>query len=91
VPSAFIWPAVAVECYGVDQPTLTYPTRGVAALWQEAPAHQTDPLGALVGRTRATLLATLGLPRTTTSRRPSSASARPRSANTSRCSRRPGW
>jgi DNA-binding transcriptional ArsR family regulator len=39
---------------------------GVAALWQEAPADQTDPLSALVGRTRATLLATLGLPRTTT-------------------------
>jgi hypothetical protein len=28
VPCAFIWPAVAVECCGVDQPTLTYPTRG---------------------------------------------------------------
>jgi DNA-binding transcriptional ArsR family regulator len=66
VPCAFIWPTVSVECCGVDQPTITYPTRGVAELWQEAPAEQIDPLSSLVGRTRATLLATLGLPRTTT-------------------------
>jgi DNA-binding transcriptional ArsR family regulator len=66
LPCAFIWPAVIVECCGVDQPTITYPTRGVAELWQEAPAEQIDPLSALVGRTRAALLATLGLPRTTT-------------------------
>jgi Family of unknown function (DUF5937) len=66
LPSAFIWPTVMVECCDVDQPTITYPARGVAELWQEAPAEQTDPLSALVGRTRATLLATLGLPRTTT-------------------------
>jgi DNA-binding NarL/FixJ family response regulator/DNA-binding transcriptional ArsR family regulator len=66
VPCAFIWPAVSVECCGVDQPTITYPTRGVAELWTEAPAEQIDPLSSLVGRTRATLLATLGLPRTTT-------------------------
>ncbi|HEX6678129.1 MAG TPA: helix-turn-helix domain-containing protein [Actinomycetes bacterium] len=66
VTCAFLWPAVAVECCGVDQPTLTYPTRGLAALWQQAPADQADPLSALVGRTRASLLATLRLPRTTT-------------------------
>ena len=66
VPCAFIWPAVMVECCGVDQPTVTYPTRGVAELWTEPPAEQIDPLSSLVGRTRATLLATLGLPRTTT-------------------------
>jgi DNA-binding transcriptional ArsR family regulator len=66
LPCAFIWPTVLVECCEVDQPTVTYPTRGVAALWQEVPAEQTDPLSALVGRTRARLLATLGLPRTTT-------------------------
>jgi DNA-binding transcriptional ArsR family regulator len=66
LPCAFIWPTVMVECCDTEQPTLTYPTRGVAELWQEAPAEQTDPLSALVGRTRATLLAILGLPRTTT-------------------------
>jgi DNA-binding transcriptional ArsR family regulator len=66
VPCAFIWPSLMVECCGVDQPAVTYPTRGVAELWEEPPAEHTDPLIALVGRTRATLLATLGLPRTTT-------------------------
>jgi hypothetical protein len=25
---AFIWPTVMVECCEIDQPTLTYPTRG---------------------------------------------------------------
>jgi DNA-binding transcriptional ArsR family regulator len=38
----------------------------VAELSSEPPAEQADPLAALVGRTRATLLAMLGLPRTTT-------------------------
>jgi DNA-binding transcriptional ArsR family regulator len=66
VPSAFIWPTVVVACCEAEQPALTYPTRGVAELWQEESAEQTDPLSALVGRTRATLLAVLGLPRTTT-------------------------
>ena len=66
VPCAFIWPTVLVECCETDQPALTYPTRGVAELWQQASDEQTDPLSALVGRTRATLLAVLGLPRTTT-------------------------
>jgi DNA-binding transcriptional ArsR family regulator len=37
---------------------------GLAELWREAPANHSDPLAALVGRTRARL-ATLGLPRTT--------------------------
>jgi DNA-binding transcriptional ArsR family regulator len=65
VPCAFIWPTVLVECCAVDQPTITYPTRGLAELWREAPANHSEPLAALVGRTRARLLATLGLPRTT--------------------------
>jgi DNA-binding transcriptional ArsR family regulator len=66
VPCAFTWPTVGVDCDGVVQPVLVYPPRGVAELWQVAAAEQADPLSALVGRTRATLLATLGLPRTTT-------------------------
>jgi DNA-binding transcriptional ArsR family regulator len=66
VPCAFIWPSLMVECCGVDQPAVTYPARGVAELWEEPPAEHADPLIALVGRTRATLLTALGLPRTTT-------------------------
>jgi DNA-binding transcriptional ArsR family regulator len=66
VPCAFIWPTVLVECCGVDQPSLTYPPRGVAELWEKPREEVTDPLSALIGRTRAALLASLGLPRTTT-------------------------
>ena len=66
LPCAFSWPTLVVGCCDSDQPTLTYPTRGVAELCQESPAEQADPLAALVGRTRATLLATLRLPRSTT-------------------------
>jgi DNA-binding transcriptional ArsR family regulator len=66
VPCAFTWPSLSVDCCAVEQPVLVYPPRGVAELWQDTQAEQADPLAALVGRTRATLLATLALPRTTT-------------------------
>jgi DNA-binding transcriptional ArsR family regulator len=66
VPCAFTWPSLGVDCCDVDQPALAYPPRGVAELWQDTGVEQGDPLGALVGRTRAALLATLALPRTTT-------------------------
>lgn len=72
MPCAFIWPTVAVECCTVDQPSLTYPTRGVAELWQDAPADQTDPLSALVGKTRA-----VGHPWATQNHHPAGRPARP--------------
>jgi DNA-binding transcriptional ArsR family regulator len=66
VPCAFTWPSLSVDCCAVEQPVLIYPPRGLAELWQDTDADQADPLAALVGRTRAALLATLALPRTTT-------------------------
>ena len=66
VPCAFTWPSLSVDCCGVDQPGLVYPPRGVAELWEDTMAEQPDPLSALVGRTRATLLAALALPSSTT-------------------------
>lgn len=66
LPCVFLWPALMVECCDADQPALTYPPRGVAGLWEEPRPDQADPLFALVGRSRARLLAALGLPRTTT-------------------------
>jgi DNA-binding transcriptional ArsR family regulator len=66
VPCVFTWPTLSVDCCGVDQPVLVYPPRGVAELCREPPVEQSDPLAALVGRTRATLLAMVDLPRTTT-------------------------
>jgi DNA-binding transcriptional ArsR family regulator len=44
---------------------LIYPPRGVAELWEDTMAEQPDPLSALVGRTRASLLAILAVPGTT--------------------------
>jgi DNA-binding transcriptional ArsR family regulator len=66
VPCAFTWPSLSVDCCGVEQPALIYPPRGVAELWRDTRSGQGDPLGALVGRTRAALLASLDLPQTTT-------------------------
>jgi DNA-binding transcriptional ArsR family regulator len=66
VPCAFTWPSLSVDCCGVDQPALIYPPRGVAELWEDTMAEQPDPLSALVGRTRASLLAILSVPGTTT-------------------------
>src|SRR6266516_809619 len=66
VPCVFSWPTLIVGCCGQARPVLIYPPRGVAELCEQSRAEQTDPLCALVGRTRATLLAMLDLPRTTT-------------------------
>ena len=63
---AFTWPTLSVDCCAVDQPALIYPPRGLAGLWPDRHLEQTNPLSALIGRTRATLLATLALPKTTT-------------------------
>ena len=71
VPSVFIWPSVA---FGLDPPwppAITYPARGVVALWERpdsgAPAAGVPaPLGRLLGRSRAAILAALGEPASTT-------------------------
>jgi DNA-binding transcriptional ArsR family regulator len=47
------------------QPTLIYPARGVALLWESAPAPP-DALVKVLGRSRATLLGDLDAPRSTT-------------------------
>ncbi|WP_412516292.1 winged helix-turn-helix domain-containing protein [Actinomadura madurae] len=46
--------------------TLMYRARGVAALWETRPPHDSDALAKLVGRTRADLLRLLADPATTT-------------------------
>ena len=67
VPCAFTWPTLVVACCDAEQPSLTYPPRGVAALGvPDAVAGQAEPLAALLGRTRAAILATLATPTTTT-------------------------
>jgi hypothetical protein len=66
MPSAFLWnrPMVAVD--EPWQPTLIYPARGVATLWEEGSRTTPEGLATLLGRTRAALLADLDAPRSTT-------------------------
>jgi DNA-binding transcriptional ArsR family regulator len=61
MPGVFEWPGVGVMLDPPWQPTLDYPVRGVALLWQE-PAAQRAGLARLLGRTRATLLVALAEP-----------------------------
>jgi DNA-binding transcriptional ArsR family regulator len=65
MPTAFS----AVRPFVIDrapwQPTLIYPARGIATLWEDA-APAPDGLARLLGATRATVLADLAAPRSTT-------------------------
>jgi Helix-turn-helix domain len=65
VPSAFSPHKTAAMTEEPWQPTVIYPARGVALLWEEAEAAP-DALAKVVGRSRAALLADLSAPRTTT-------------------------
>jgi DNA-binding transcriptional ArsR family regulator len=65
MPSTFEWPQVGVAVDKPWLPTIDYPARGVAALWEP----RSDPpaaLARLLGGTRATLLAALTEPTSTT-------------------------
>lgn len=65
VPSAMAWPTVRkmVEPY---QPTIVYPARGIATLWETEPPASSGSLTALLGRTRARMLRALAEPTSTT-------------------------
>ncbi|HVD27023.1 MAG TPA: DUF5937 family protein, partial [Mycobacteriales bacterium] len=65
VPCAFAWPSVLVMCDPPWQPTLIYPARAVATLWETGAATSAG-LAAVLGGTRAGLLAALAGPATTT-------------------------
>lgn len=65
VPCAFVWPDVLVSTAD-PLPSLTYSPRGLGRLWEPAPDASGSPLAAVVGRTRAMLLALLELPMSTT-------------------------
>jgi hypothetical protein len=64
MPSAYIWPDVAVVVDEPWQPTIVYPARGIASLWQQ-PTPPPDALVRLLGRTRALLLTSLDRPAST--------------------------
>lgn len=64
IPCAFAWPDVLVSTAD-PLPSLTYSPRGLGRLW-ETRSEAGSPLAAVVGRTRATILALLELPMSTT-------------------------
>jgi DNA-binding transcriptional ArsR family regulator len=65
VPTAFSWQRPSVIAIEPWQPTLIYPARGVALLWEAA--HDAAPeLAGLMGATRARILAALDAPQSTT-------------------------
>ncbi len=65
VPSAFVWPTLSLINEAPWQPTLIYPARGIATLWEPAqPAP--EALSALIGQRRASVLTSLDTPRSTT-------------------------
>jgi DNA-binding transcriptional ArsR family regulator len=65
MPSAFIWPGVVLMLDLPWQPTLIYPARGIAGLWQAPSTQPSAALGRLLGRTRAKLLLALAEPAST--------------------------
>jgi DNA-binding transcriptional ArsR family regulator len=65
VPCVFAWPDVIVRTAD-PQASVTYSPRGLGRLW-ETPADTSDsPLAAVLGRSRAAVLAQLDLPTSTT-------------------------
>jgi DNA-binding transcriptional ArsR family regulator len=65
MPSAFIWPAVAVIVDPPWQPTIAYPAPGVELLWEPV-SGPPEALERLLGRTRALVLAAIERPLSTT-------------------------
>src|SRR5215467_427327 len=61
MPSAYLWPHVAVITDEPWLPTLVYPATGIAGLWQRPPAPH-EALERLLGRTRAIILTALDQP-----------------------------
>lgn len=65
VPSVFTYPRIFSITSPDWQPTLRYPPRGIATLWQAQPSRTPDALAAVVGRSRARLLMELSSPAAT--------------------------
>ncbi|MGH3716999.1 MAG: DUF5937 family protein [Micromonosporaceae bacterium] len=66
VPSAYVWPKVYSKTVQPWQPVLRYPARGVATLWESGGAASPAAVAAVLGRSRALLLAELDAPASTT-------------------------
>lgn len=65
IPLAMAHPKLLVVTDPPWQPTIAYPPRGVATLWEADGATDAEALGELVGETRAAILRVLEVPMTT--------------------------
>ena len=66
VPCAFAWPDVVVLTAEPSVPTVSYSPRGLGRLWERHSGQDGSALADVLGATRATLLAQLDLPMSTT-------------------------
>ncbi|PZS31222.1 MAG: transcriptional regulator [Pseudonocardiales bacterium] len=67
VPSVFVWPRVFAKLDRPWQPTLRYPPRGIATLWEKRDLlDRPHALARVLGRSRALLLVELDTPASTT-------------------------
>ncbi|GII04885.1 DUF5937 family protein [Planobispora takensis] len=66
VPSVFVWPRLFSVTAPPWQPTLRYSPRGVATLWERRGSGAPQALAAVLGRSRALILAELDVPASTT-------------------------
>jgi DNA-binding transcriptional ArsR family regulator len=65
VPSVFAWSSVATTLETSAAKQLIYPSRGWGSVWEESRAAVPDAVAAVLGRTRALLLAELTAPAST--------------------------
>jgi DNA-binding transcriptional ArsR family regulator len=65
VPSVFVWPRIFSITVPGWQPTLRYPPRGIATLWEHRPATASSALAGVLGASRAALLSELDSPAST--------------------------
>ena len=65
MPSVFAWPGLTAVVDPTARPTLIYPARGIAELWQPAATAHSQALSRLLGQTRAALLESLAEPAST--------------------------
>jgi DNA-binding transcriptional ArsR family regulator len=65
VPCVFVWPSLLVDI-DPQAPKLIYSPRGVGQVWDGSARRPAPPLADLLGRSRASLLAKLDLPLSTT-------------------------
>jgi len=65
IPSAFVWPSLAPVIEPPALPSVVYPARGIAELWQPVRTRHSDSLCRMLGQTRAALLESLAEPAST--------------------------